>query len=429
MAQVIPQRIKEIVKQEYVNVSKQDRDILVERLSLARKYYENQVLNIAQVRRIIYVMFNDRYSKGLSLAYMSRFFNMSRQGENTKYSTHIRQCLFKALEADRLCNPTIAAESLKRAELRHIILYHPKIIEHLNKTESKLALTYLNNINQIHDVLFKNLFRMIASTAKICCKHLSGDVITYEDAFNQGVIAAKEGVHNFKPKMTDEGEYNGYMREVIRSEISKFIAENSRVVSLPRNSRTIDRYGPVKEAIDELGYADFETVALLANKKNHDRKIISRGRKLSRDELYTADEVSKLVSYFQPILSLDTEMAPHAGETPQVLADRIPNNQLLQDDMYDKLHNTDILLNVLSEYCGDTMEFQVLVIRWGLLSGKRIGLVDTAIAFTKETGLPMNKGKVKLIEERVFERIRNGAAGGDERLHVIMNSYDSMNGG
>lgn len=429
MAKVIPKRIKDIVKQEHVVLSKFDRDVLVERLSLARQYYENQILQRREVRVAIYNMFNERYSKGLSLAYMSRFFNMSRPGINTQSSQTIRKNLFKALEADKLCNPKIAMDCLKKAELRHIVLYHPDIIKLLHELDEKLALTYLNNIHQIHDILFKNMFRLVARSAKTCCAHLAGDVITYEDAFNQGIIAAKEGVHNFKPKLVDNGEYNGYMQKLITAEISKFIAENTRVVSLPRNHRTIDRYGPVKEALEELGYADFATVALLANQKNHDRKLKSRGRKLQRSELYTEDEVAKLVSYFQPILSLDNETSPHPGETPQALGDRVPNNQLLQDELYDKVHNTDVLFNVLSEYCGDTMEFQVIVIRWGLLSGTRIGLNDTAIAFTKETGVRMNKGKVKLIEERVFERIRQGAAGGDQRLRIIMDRYDELNRG
>jgi hypothetical protein len=75
------------------------------------------------------------------------------------------------------------------------------------------------------------------------------------------------------------------------------------------------------------------------------------------------------------------------------------------------------------------MEFQVIVIRWGLTSGNKLGLDDASVEYTKQTGFPMNKGKVKLIEERVFARIKQGAAGGDQRLRIIMDSYDDLNRG
>jgi hypothetical protein len=430
MAEPIPKHIVAIVKKEYLPLSSAERNNLVERLTISRDHYEREVLKLAEVRKIIYRMFEEKYNDGTSIAVLSRHYNASLAGQNTQISMHIKRCLFKALEADRLKNPKLATKYLTEAELRHLVIYHKDVENYLVSTNGvQLSLNFLNNIKKIHNLLFRNLYKLVANTVSKHYSSVHGDIIMYDDVFHEGIIAAKEGIHKFKPSNDVLNQYYNYMLKLVRAEVGKYISENSRVVALPRNSQTIDRYGPIKEALEQVGYSDFDKVALLANKINHDRKMASRGRKLRRDELYTADEVHKLVSCFQGVLSLDLELEPaDLSDSGGLLGDKIPSDNILQDETYDKIHNTDVVLNVLSEYCNNTQEFQLMVIRWGLISGKKTGLQETADAYRNEFRKPMNKGKVNILEHRIIRRLRAGLENGDDRLKLVMESYRSIEG-
>jgi len=367
---------------------------------------------------VVVVIFQDYAAKkfaGESLAKFGFDYNSSISGRNKKIEERIIYFMEQAQDALKNQDMDNVVNCLMSAQLDHSV--------YLNKTIRNLVPNskVFKEIEEIQWTLVRSFFQLIADIAKQENVKLTGGILSYEDLLQQGLIAAQEAILTFDP-VNHNTVLSTYVYYTVKRSISKYITEQNRTVTIPRY--LIDRYAPVAKAIEKVGVSDIKLLTTQANLINFNQKTSNVGRKLKRSELYTEEEIQKLLQVTQSEMSLDVDVS----ESPEGLSTSF--GDIIEDDsptpeVYNMFANAkDALKNLLfKKLSADDAE--VLVIRWGLEDGTPKGLEEAARIFKDRTGKTMNKGKLKEIESRCFGLLRSTES---EELKVIDEVYSKFGG-
>jgi RNA polymerase sigma factor (sigma-70 family) len=401
------------------DLSGRDRMLVIQQLESALDRYEYEALQVYAVRVYLYNVYNDKIRGCKSVSTFSRDFNMSIRGHNADLITVVDALIAEAFSLDMSGKHEDASKVILSIRLRHSVLYGAEVLHRVKacaaygNVHSKAALDQMYWVNKYRETLFESVIKLATHIGKKAAVCLSGEVIAEADLIHEAILGAKEAVLSYQPR-NDGKTFTSYVNNWVSGTISKYVNENTRTVSVPRT--LIDRYRPVLEAIEELGTTEGEPVALMATKILHDKRQLSRGTKLRREEVYTAREVFNLHQIMQESASLDVEVNSERTEDPTTLGERLVSTAPSQDEQFDSAMVSRTLMGVVRDYSSPE-EYTLMELRWGM--GKFMGLKQTAEIYRRNTGRPMNKGKVAEIEKDVLARMRDGIEAGDNRLYEL----------
>ena len=266
--------------------------------------------------------------------------------------------------------------------------------------------------------LFESVIKLATHLGKKTYATLSGDVVAQSDLIHEAIMAAKEAVETYQPR--DDGKtFTSFINNWVSGTLSKYVNENTRTVAVPRT--LIDRYRPVREAIERLGTTDVEPVARMATKILHDKRQNSRGTKLKPNEVYTPEEVFELNQIMQDTASLNAEVNTERIDDPTTLGERLISEEPSQEEQHDVRSIPRSIMRVVYDYT-TPQEYTLMELRWGM--GKVMGLKQAAELYRRKTGYPMNKGKLAEVERDVLDRLRRGIKEGDDRLLELKEVLD-----
>jgi len=394
------------------SMSEKDLTSILSMLKRQVASYEAVVLLNKPVRQYIYALYNDKIHTGHAITKLSRTVNQSKKGSTKKLALEIEQRVKAAHAAEPVAQT--AAAHLQGVQLDYGILLSPEVLELAESGDSVLDPSFHYGIIEgLWDELYAATIKLAGKVAKEQTAPLSGDVVQYEDLFQQAAgIELRRAIERYVPLDLEHPvrAFVSYVTNTTRYNVSHYVAEQSRTVPIPRYM--IDRYRPVLQAIEE-GFLDYTDLANRSTQIVYEKRA---PRKLKPSELYTADEVYRLMAVMQECDSLDAEVAVDESGQPATLADRIEDPKPDPEQVHDAKHSGRKLMEIVSDYC-DSEEYTIMELRWGM--GKVVGLKDTADRYRETVGRAMNKTKVAAIESNVFERLRRGAAEGDGRLKEI----------
>lgn len=401
----------EQVGNTHVDLSAHAQQATINAIGVALHQYKRYFLQTPELRDLIIKEWNSRHSgknSNKSVAKMGADFNTSIQGHNAKVANRINSamkvCLFEYKSHYAVTERMMEANFHPRLFFSHEIYYRIKLGEevYFTKIYRKMRILY-SGIYKRRERLVRSILKTLAELSLHKAKSLTGDVMTASDLLQQGIIAAFESTLSYSP---DSGaSWVTYAYAKADRVMSKYAAESSRTVAIPRSIQ--DRYSPVLAAIRKIGTSDFESIALLSNKINAERKKASVGRKLRRNELYTAEEVEKLLQVVHNTVSLEMPVVnEEEPNEPSTLGEMLPADSPIElGAEYAILKRN--LAGRLQELLSPT-EWGIMSIRWGLVDGVPKGLNETATIWKENHDTPtLNKGKIKDLEQTIFNRIRD----------------------
>jgi RNA polymerase sigma factor (sigma-70 family) len=409
------QALYDSVKKLQAKLKPGERSLLIKQFAASLDRYETLALTLYPVRKHLYALYTTRVVERLATSTLSKHFNMSIRGHNKNVGATVDGWFKIAFDQERAGDITGAARALKHVGLRHEVIYSKEIEALVRSAGLEDALVELARTKQYRDILWRSCLRMAVRLAKKHAAPLSGEVIEEADLVQEAIIAAKEGVNNYEP--TEEGRtFTSFMYNWVGGTLSKYINERTRTVALPRT--TIDRFRPVRRAIEELG--DTDNIHLLTTKAN-EFLVQAHGPRVVH---YTPEEVATLMLWTQEAASLTAEVSVDESGHPNTLADLITDeDEPTTDAQLDHHYAMPRLLSVIRDYTSPE-EYLLMELRWG--SGKVKGLKAVADEYRAASQLPMNKGRVAEMENRVLRRLKRAIRNGDERLMEILRSMGDI---
>lgn len=393
-----------------LNLSNSEREEIANQLAISLQKYENLVLNIKEVRHILYRIYNDMITSKTSTSQLSNQFNMSLKGHNHKLRKQIDENFKLACEYEKIGKQFEASTQLRNANLSYDVLFDPKIINAVQNT-STAASQELIKIQQFREKLFYSIIEMAVGLAKKYSVQLDGNCIEWTDLAQEAILASMKAVEKYHP--IDCGNtFTSFVYTWISGTLSKKINEITRTVSVPRS--TLDRYVYVQKAIDNLGLIlsdlrggsrqfnilasgkiDYFTLCQIADKAT----TLKGG-----DELFTPEEIRRLLLTTQEELSLDIEVESADGTECVTLGETLPDETFSVEEQIDGTLFSSRLMSIISQYTTPE-ELALIKLRYG--TGKFRGCKLVADIYSFATKKPMNKGRVSEIEKQVFERIKS----------------------
>lgn len=420
-----------LIKRYQLNLSKEEQDSLCDELANKLRVFQHKIFQIEDCRQAIFMQRYERVnSEGYntpSLAKLSAKYNSSIRGHNQKLADDIESHLQDAIQSE---DEQQAVNSLLAADLSPTVYFNNDIFSILEVDYSQTAQDALQLREEIQKIR-ENLVRcVLMAIAKIASDKAEGirihkgfnsptiTSVSFADVMQEGIIIAFE--YTLVYDRENKARWSSYAFSNVKAKLSDFISENTRIVSVPRT--LVDRARPVIKAINLIGSNDYEAVALLANKINAEQKQSSVQRKLNRKELYTVEEIEKLVPIIQNTseMSIDiTVTDTEEGNREMTIGDLLG---VSEDPIYDDVE-TKLIRDKLRRYLPTTMSpehWEVLKIRWGFDDGVARGLDETTHVYkSRFPDKKMNKGKVKEIEVQVLENLRNKSS------HILKDLHEA----
>jgi hypothetical protein len=345
---------------------------------------------------------------------MSRRRNTSIKGLNQQLAYDIDKNLRMAADVD---NDRLegAAEAILKSELSYDILMDKEALLILSECAAFKALERLDDIKLNHAKLFAHVVQLVASLAQARHRACPGDTLQYGDFLHEGLIELLTYVTRFYPgryatNMEAATAFPKFIYNSLDGLLRKFEAKNSRSVKLPRT--IVDRWRPVREALDDAPYASMGDLAALATKKLYEKRQLSTGNKLIRTEVYTEEEVYLLIQAAQPVMSLnEPETASDLSDFDLEKFDALPSDAPLPDEVVDKAQTTPLLMGLLRDYCGSDMDmYLALILKTGLRDGTPLTLNEACAAFQHELGKPLSRSKLNEYEKGFHQSVAKNAA-------------------
>jgi hypothetical protein len=385
-------------------------------LRVAMSHFEREALEHLQYRQLIYSQFNDRLqeqedtdgNRG-AISMMSRRRNSSKKGHNQQLAHDLNEGLRQAAEADadRLDG---AASTVFKLELSYEVLMDREAVLVLSETGAYAALEALDEIKLNQAKLFAHVVQLVANRAQARHRACPGDTIQYGDFLHEGLIELLTYVTRFYPGTLEDDEaaakvFPKFIYNSLDGLLRKFEAKNSRSVKVPRN--VLDRWRPVREALDDAPNASMGDLASLATKKLYEKRQLSTGNKLSRTEAYTEDEVYTLIQVAQPVMSLnEPESGSEESDFDLEKFDSLPSAEPLPDEAVDRAQTKPLLIELLKEYCGPDMDmYLALLLKTGLHDGNVLTLNATCDAFHKFLGRTLSRSKLAEYEKGFHQSV------------------------
>lgn len=386
-----------------------ERAMLVSQLATSLKLYESMILGMKDVRETLYAKYTEAVENKRATSQFSRNFNMSLQGHNKLLGEQIDKAFRVSYEHEVAGRSTEAALTLKFAEFGHKILFDKDIIS-VVKSNNNAANRELVRIDQYRERLFLSSLKLTVRIAKQHTSRLKGNTIEWSDLVQEAAIAAVHAVESYSP-VADGNTFTSYVYTYVNGIISKKLSEITRTVAVPRT--TLDRYGCLQQAMDDLGIIESDVLGglwtdgkLSEGKISEDilNKITVRANSLKSPskKKYTSNEVENLLTLSRGEISLSQEVGHSGAHT--TLGDTLPNSEYSLEEKMDGMLLNRRLMAIIRKFTNEE-EYAIMEIRYGF--GVVRGFHTVSDLYIKNTGRPMNKGKVSQIETAVFNRIRD----------------------
>lgn len=388
-APVIDPFFYHVVGDHQKNLSRHEQESLLKKIDVLKVDFIECVLFIPHVRYSLIAEWWRRYSqaqanyRASSTAKLAIDYNSSKRGWNKKVSQRLDHYMSEARRELAAGYWRSAIKSIKKArvhpklfftaQMRRIVTANSEI------PEAREALAILNEIEGYRLQLLYSVMKLASDAAKRGIKLLSGEVVSYNDILQIALIAAYEATLAGWDSSVG-ARWSSYVYEKCKNVITKFIAEHTRTISLPRT--VLERYKPIREAREklgeEMGYAE---LAAEANKQ-------------LKGNFYTPEEVESLV------VAVQYTNMPYGVEEEEITdesADTAYTSEvtLLQTGVWSRLKT------LLSEE-----EWRVLQLRFGYGNQPPLGRDATAEQYKQTTGLKMNKERIREIEEVAMGKLR-----------------------
>jgi DNA-directed RNA polymerase sigma subunit (sigma70/sigma32) len=388
--------------------SEQDRislelDLLFKDVSFLawENFSTRRLLNLEWLRRRTLASDPAAYA---NVSKMGRDYNSAKAGHNKL----VRKRINETFRAARLLESQGFIE--QGALLFKEINLHPTFLitnDHLPMLEqhSRDALVKIDAISNLRDQLVKGVMKVAAELAYIRFKQTSGEVIDYSDLVQEALKSAYEGTLIYTSAA--EARWSTFAFSRMKGVVGKYVAENSRTVSLPRS--LLDKYVPIQMAIRKIGSSDFGDVALLASKINAERKEKSSGRKLDPSEIYTPEDVEWFLRHVNDWMSLDVAVNENADENREVtLGETLTRNVEEVEAAAEKSMTGRSLRKILSEILCEE-EYTIFALKWGLDEefSEPLEYPEVLTVFKQRyPGRKMHRIRIKTIERETLNKLK-----------------------
>jgi len=252
-------------------------------------------------------------------------------------------------------------------------------------------LAELAALQEDRELLVNCVLNAAADIAITKHRQLNNDVIQVSDLFQEALKAAYEGtlLYNYDSK----AKWSSFAYSRMFDVISNFIADKSRVVSVPRS--TIERFNTVVKAIQATKSIDPVTLMEHANRLVHNEKALA----------YSADEIETILKSMQANISLDYIIDDDNENGKHSLLDVLSIETETENNISKAFLRKNVgqaLTKLLT-----SLEFHVVDLLWGITSGEPKDLNTTyeeiKAAFPEKK---ISKVRVRKTADKVLAKLR-----------------------
>jgi DNA-directed RNA polymerase sigma subunit (sigma70/sigma32) len=355
--------------------------------------YERLIFSIPEVTEYLFHDWKEKKSiNPLGISKYGIDYNSSVKGLNVK----IRNRVNKAFVAAEKGKGSVRVESLVKAEIHPKVLLNSDILGLLKiSPNGDKALRLVAKISEIRSALVDSVHGLITVIAQTKIKRLNNNIIELCDLVQQGVIAAYECTLTYD--VAEGTKWSLYAGLRVDKALEKFLIDKSRVVNLPKY--IMERWSVVSKAIAKTGNRSIHNLVLVSNKILAEQKMQLLNRKLKVSEVFTEDEIEKLLLTIQNSYHVD-----HAS-------DEFESSELLSEEEkiteeIDSSTTMHVLPKILEEILGKE-DWDLLKIRWGFETGAECTVPQTIEIWEHKTGIQLQSAKVRAIENKAIEKIRD----------------------
>ena len=332
--------IQKMVDELHQELTSEERELTVAVLGTSMESYQDSILNLYPVRQAVYEMHNEKVRTNHAVSRMSRNFDMKITGKSQAISTALSAILLKAHESEAGNEFDEPADLLIEAELSfETVLMSPEVRDVLHELDHSQSLKLLVQVESLRDRLVHSAVALAASRAAKRAANTAGDIIMYEDMVMVSLEGLMKAVAKFNPLQFDTPAdaaqaFTTFITLTINGALANYESDNSRTVKIPRT--TLDRFAPLKSAIEELGEsAPLSDLAAYATRALFHRR--GGEEMLSRDAAYTEEEVFELIKDTQDFVSLNVEVETVSDDPSDALSvsDQLVDDRPLPDEQAD----------------------------------------------------------------------------------------------
>jgi len=292
---------------------------------------------------------------------MGRDYNSSKAGHNIDVRLRINTAFKEARRYTESGYALAGAITFSGANVHPVFLITNEYIPILEVLDD-CTLDRIEQLKELRTTLVRSVMKAASEIAHQKFRMLSGEIIDLSDLIQEANISAYEGTLIYD--VHQDAKWSTFIWRKMVNEVSKYVAENSRTVALPRT--LLDQYIPIQEAISQVGSVSYDTIAMAANKINAEKKIKSSGRKLRSKEVYTPEKIEWFLQQVTEWTSLDMTVSETADDNKEVpLRDIIPDENRTTENFSEYSLVVKNLRKLLRE-CLSEVDYGILMLRWGL---------------------------------------------------------------
>jgi len=359
--------------------------------------------------------------KAPKVSKMSRDYNSSKAGHNQQLIKDINTAFTEAYHLSKKQGGLrTAAKLIKETNLHPLYFVSNERIPIMESHNDK-TLAVIDEMNELRKLLVRRVMLIASQLSLEKFQQLAGEVIDYPDLLQVALLAAYDGSLIFDGDR--DSVWTSFAHRRIKNSISKFVADNSRTVSVPRNK--IDKFGPVREAIDIVGMSDYAAIATETNRINAAKKKESSNRKLKPSEIFTAQKVEEYLTYITEGMSLDNIVNESSEENREIaLVETLSKEGYSPEDLADEAMAARSLRRMLRDYLGET-RYEIMSLRWGLDEKfpemQEYNAVMEIYRY-RNPGKKLHRIQIKKLEEAVIKQLKEESPRELKELWVTYNA-------
>lgn len=409
--------VQKMIDELHEPLSVERRLRVVDTLDMAMRAFEIIILTRQDVRTAIYEMQNDKVNTGHAVSRMSRSFDMKVKGASQALSTEVSVGLNKAADIEDV-DEFLAIEILRDLKLDFYEVFDHESIRVLWEDDAA-ARNLWGNIEQCRTTLRSSVVALASNRAATRAKYTSGDVIMYEDLVMIALEGVWDAVEKFDPTKLGVQEsantFTTFVTTRVNGALSNYESENSRTVRVPRT--ILNRFGPLKTALDELGDADHKDLAAYATKALYEKR---GGVPVPRAEAYTEEEVFELTKATQDFVSLNVEVETVSDNPSDELSltDLVICDLPLPDQQADLNLQRERMERLIERTLSDPKDALLMKLRY-CLDNQTMTYEDVSELVERQAGEKFSKTYIQRLDAELKDKLSR-----DKGAREIMEVYD-----
>ena len=305
-------------------------------------------------------------SRSGSSSKMGADYNSSKRGLNTTIQERI-DGVFAEVTGNGHTKEEVQ-QLMLGANLSYRVLFHPDLVDLLGRQGQY----FVERIRVCRTKLVSGIYMMISDVALGFGNRVAGSSLEYPDLFQQGALAAYEATMAYNPQGPNAAKWSSFAYSWVTNAVSKYIADTSRLVSLPRY--VIEEWNAKYK-----GEVDIDAI------EDKDKRDLA------------AAITSRPISFDQPVY--------HDDENSITLGDTIGSEDDTEAETIEKNHHIRVRA-ILDEWLSPD-ELLVVALRWGLGDEESMGVEQTVREYVRLTGRKLSKDKINELEANAKRILSN----------------------